>query len=211
MDALNIKNMLFIKDILLNIRVGCCLLIVFFGGCKFDETNKDREIQEKELLEATDKLEKSVGSNTAYDYDSTDSETLKSGFEYIGPKGQGLTVVGSNGKYGYINNKQELVIDLQFDDAQPFSEGLAPVKKNEKWGYINLDGHFKIQPYLDIATPFKVGLAAVRKDFLWGYINKSNQTIIPFEYDFAYPFDNKKAQVMKGTSWFYINKTGEPL
>jgi hypothetical protein len=40
-------------------------------------------------------------------------------------------------KYGYINSKGEMIIDAEFDDAQPFHDGMARVQLQGKWGYIS--------------------------------------------------------------------------
>jgi hypothetical protein len=58
----------------------------------------------------------------------------------------GLAVAKRNGKYGFINNVGEVVIDFIFEDAKGFKYDLAPVKINGKWGFINSKGNFKIKP-----------------------------------------------------------------
>jgi|GEM_PF-4942648 len=204
--------MLFISIKALVYKTICCVLILFFSGCKLNGTNKDKQSKENQDMTNSEKEWKlDTVDQTLPTFTDTSNTLSNDGFDYVGPKKQGLSVVAKNGKYGFINHAKKVVIDLKFEDAQAFNEGLAPVKIDGKWGYINLRGNFEIAPYLDIATPFSEGLAAVRKKYLWGYIDKNNQIIIPFEFDFAYPFDNKKAQVMKGTSWFYINTNGKTI
>ena len=58
----------------------------------------------------------------------------------------GLAVAKRNGKYGYINNKGEIIIDFKYDEARGFKYDLAPVKINGKWAFINKFGTFKIKP-----------------------------------------------------------------
>ena len=56
---------------------------------------------------------------------------------------------------GYINKKEEIVINPQYDDIYTFSKnGLAPVKQNEKWGYINIKGETVINIQYDNAYEF---------------------------------------------------------
>ena len=58
----------------------------------------------------------------------------------------GLAVAKRNGKYGYINNKGDIIIDFKYEDARGFKYDLAPVKINGKWGFIDESGNFKIKP-----------------------------------------------------------------
>ena len=53
-----------------------------------------------------------------------------------------LAVVRIGDKWGYINQKGEIVTKLQFDGADSFSEELAVsrVQIGRKWGYINREG-----------------------------------------------------------------------
>lgn len=67
------------------------------------------------------------------------------------------------GKWGYINQEEKLVIDFKYDDAFCFSEGLAPVKLGDKWGYINRKGRIEIKSEFDSAEVFKEGNAIVEK------------------------------------------------
>jgi hypothetical protein len=49
----------------------------------------------------------------------------------------GLAWINVSGKYGYINEKDEIIIATRFDEAADFSaNGLARVRVGKKWGYI---------------------------------------------------------------------------
>ena len=50
------------------------------------------------------------------------------------------------GKYGFINRIGDIVIKVQYDDAESFEDGLARVKIGDKWGYIDKTGEFVIPP-----------------------------------------------------------------
>jgi len=69
------------------------------------------------------------------------------------------------GKFGYLNQKGELVIACQFDDADGFGiEGLAGVRLNDKAGFINLNGEIVIPIVYDYVDYFRNGKAKVKKD-----------------------------------------------
>ena len=95
---------------------------------------------------------------------------------------EGLAVVSkrykSNEKYGYIDNKGNVVIPLEFDSAEDFSEELACVKKDEKYGYIDKSGNICIDFKYKIARWFCNGLAYINTDNEYGYIDKEGNLII---------------------------------
>ena len=49
----------------------------------------------------------------------------------------GLALVKTKGKYGYINKSGQYIIHPQFEKAKSFFRGLARVFINKKWYYIN--------------------------------------------------------------------------
>lgn len=54
--------------------------------------------------------------------------------------GEEIAFKGENGKWGFVNSKNKVIIEPQYDEAKSFSGGLAAVKMNGKWGFINKDG-----------------------------------------------------------------------
>lgn len=48
------------------------------------------------------------------------------------------------GKWGYFNDKGDLVIDFIYDEAEDFEDGYAKVKYNNRWGFINKKGQVVI-------------------------------------------------------------------
>lgn len=51
-----------------------------------------------------------------------------------------------DGKWGFIDNQGQLVLEAEFEDAKSFQNGYAPIKKNGKWGYIDMNGNIVIRP-----------------------------------------------------------------
>jgi len=57
---------------------------------------------------------------------------------------EGLAAVQSNtGKWGFINEHQQWVIQPRFEEARAFQAGKAPVKQDGKWGFINRRGEWQ--------------------------------------------------------------------
>lgn len=112
-------------------------------------------------------------------------------------------------KYGYINDKNEIVIKPQYNDAKEFSEGLAAVLQEGKWGYIDNNDEIIIKPQFDDVGMFNENLAPVRKDGDWGYIDKNGDMIIEAKFDEAKEINEGLAPVKEKGGWGYINKNGE--
>ncbi len=124
-------------------------------------------------------------------------------------------------KFGYIDEKGQVVVPAKFDKAQDFSEGLAAVAFNagkkskheferpRHWGYIDKNGKIVITPQFRFARRFSEGLAAVRNlQYKWGYIDPSGKIIVPFQFEDAASFSEGKAVVMTGEKVGFIDRTG---
>ena len=59
---------------------------------------------------------------------------------------EGFAKAVTNKKVGFLDNKQEWVIQPQFEATRRFKNGYAAAKQNGKWGLINTKGEWVIQP-----------------------------------------------------------------
>lgn len=119
----------------------------------------------------------------------------------------GLVAVRSNGKFGYLNSKQELIIDYIFDDASDFSNGVANVILNDTLCIINKNGEVlhTLPNYRPIGD-FKNNLLLVstKSDpYLYGYINCNAEIILPLDY--------KMTWIMEGDLLRVVDKTDRTL
>ncbi|MBP8214173.1 MAG: WG repeat-containing protein [Propionivibrio sp.] len=65
-------------------------------------------------------------------------------YKNAGSYSEGLAPVqSSSGRWGYINQKNQWVIQPKFDEAKEFKDGRAAVKVKGKWGYINKRGDWQ--------------------------------------------------------------------
>jgi len=107
------------------------------------------------------------------------------------------------GKWGYKNEKGELVIAAQYKSiGKQFSEGLASVMfDNFKCGYINTRGELVIPATFDGAGTFSDGLAAIsledqrhwdpgREQYKrhYGFIDRTGKIVIPVKFQDAKDF-----------------------
>ena len=110
---------------------------------------------------------------------------------------EGLAVarLGSSGKRGFVDEKLDVVIPFEYDEAFPFSDGLALVKKydeqhNAQYSLIDKAGKIVIPsellPYEEIKD-FSNGVAVAGKgnypETKYGLINSKGEIILPVEYD----------------------------
>lgn len=122
-----------------------------------------------------------------------------------------ILVEGNNGKWGYLNNRGEQVIDYKFEKAHSFGEGLALVYEEGKWGYIDKQGNFAIKPDFDEANEFANGLARVKKDNKFYYINKEGTIVKETDmyYTEMYDFNEQMAAIVKDGKYGFINENME--
>lgn len=56
---------------------------------------------------------------------------------------EGLAPVQTQGgRWGFVNERQDWVIQPKFEDAREFQGGKAAVRQNGKWGFINKRGEW---------------------------------------------------------------------
>lgn len=121
---------------------------------------------------------------------------------------EGLLLVSSKNKYGYLNKLGQQVIPCKFVSALPFKEGLAPVSldpatdwsksslSKQSFGYIDKAGKFAIAPIFEYAAQFSEGLAAVKgKKGGGGFIDRTGRIVIPIPGGFADDFHDGVAAV----------------
>lgn len=131
-------------------------------------------------------------------------------YDHISPFYQGLAVVSSNEKSGYVALDGSLVLPFSYDTARPFNEnGLAPVSLNNKWGFIDSSGTFVIPCKYEDCYSFFNGLARVKQDDKWGFIDNSDNLVVPFMYDYASSFTDGLAIVKQEGKYGFIDITGK--
>lgn len=102
-----------------------------------------------------------------------------------------------DGKWGFKDIENNIIIDNIYDDALNFNECKAAVKKENKWGFINQFGTVCSDFIFDKAESYSDGMAAVmsisedyvlfqeKKSFLqkWGFINHESDLTVSFQYN----------------------------
>ena len=95
-------------------------------------------------------------------------EKILGEFEDAKPFNDSYAAVKKNGKWGFVDNGGNLIIDYIYDDARSFKLGHAAVKKNNKWGLINEEEKLVIEyKYDDMKDMTDNGTLVVKEDNLW--------------------------------------------
>lgn len=104
---------------------------------------------------------------------------------------QSLHMVFNDYKYGYVDDENNLVIDIKYPLAYKFSDGLAAVEfpgsSENKKGYIDEAGAMVIPSKYNIIGKFSNGLAVVGNSNItsklrYGVINKKDEIVLDFKY-----------------------------
>lgn len=117
----------------------------------------------------------------------------------------------SDDAWGYINQRNAMIIQPQFDGAGNFDRdtGLAPVKIDTLWGYIGKNGKNVINPQFQAADPFYRGRAAVKKDGLWGYLDHKGGFAVQNRFSFADDFHDDLVLVVEDGRGGFIDRDGK--
>ena len=128
----------------------------------------------------------------------------------------GMAVIRREGRFGFINEAGQVVVEPQYESIRSYSEGLAAVLIDGKWGYIDTYGETVIDPVFDWVYDFSDGLAVFRVGE-WdggkrGYIDRQGDVVIEPRFDWAYSFENGVAHVAFGRhydgTFGYIDTSG---
>ncbi|WP_411704936.1 WG repeat-containing protein [Edaphovirga cremea] len=81
-------------------------------------------------------------------------------------------------RWGFLDEKGQLVIKPVFEQASDYHYGLAAVSQNGKWGYIDVSGNWAIEPQFSSAGDFtELGIAAVTREGRPQLINRSGAPV----------------------------------
>ena len=122
-------------------------------------------------------------------------EILPFQYDQIGQMSSGLSLIRSGDKYGYSNQKGEIIVPLKYQYAQDallwgeYENSYAKYMRKEKFGIIDSLGD-EIVPAIfeNIRAYNDTSLFPVKKRGKWGYSNSSLQLIVPYKFQLAEKF-----------------------
>jgi hypothetical protein len=133
-------------------------------------------------------------------------DNVAKGYEFVSDE---LVMIYVNGKYGFSNLNNELIIPAEYTKMTPFNNGLAIAQKKEKYFFIDKSAKETPLDYPEMKK-YKDGLIATKgSNKKWGYINEKNEKMIDFLFQFASDFSEGYAVVADDVHEGLINKRGE--
>ncbi|MCU0435504.1 MAG: WG repeat-containing protein [Bacteroidia bacterium] len=135
-------------------------------------------------------------------------------YTYIGPWSEGLALVVSDGKFGYLNAAGKIAVPINYlyDREQlgdnPFRNNSARVLLEKKAGLIDSTGKLVLPRDFDDIKPFQEGFAPVSKKGKWGYADRLQKLRIPYTFEEAWPFVNGVAFVRVNGNMALIDTKG---
>lgn len=125
---------------------------------------------------------------------------------------EGLAAVMKDGKIGFINVKNEVVIPFEFDymrvwwfrQAYVFYDGYCIMGKEDgSVGVIDTTGRWVVEPvYDEIHRPYEDnGAWLVVKDQMYGLYDSDLKMLYPAEYEYVYRLSDGYALVKDGKKW----------
>jgi WG containing repeat len=147
-----------------------------------DTCNRHLAIEQSEIKIAKERLSNSVEENRDL---SRELKEMKAKIaKYRGSKSfAGVAPAQhANGKWGYQDKRQNMVIDYKYKQACTIWHDRGGVQDfNGKWGFVDSDGHEQISCKYDYAKRFekrgKNFFAEVKEKGLWIKIDKNGNTI----------------------------------
>ncbi|OHX68198.1 WG repeat-containing protein [Flammeovirga pacifica] len=114
-----------------------------------------------------------------------------------------------DGKWGYMDNKENTIIEAQFHKVTTFTNNTAiVVDKNGKSGLINSEGLWELKPkYSNISETLNEQVFIVENNHQQiGVLHRVGKELIPMEYDSIFVFDNKNNYIVcKGEKYGIYN------
>ena len=131
-------------------------------------------------------------------------------FDYIGTEDEyGYRDVSLNGKWGFIDGSNKIVVPLTYNSVSSFHEGLAAVECKGRYGYIDLQGKLVIPLQFDLGYSFAADIAKVKNAGLFGLIDKNGKIVLPIEYDSIRYVSNGYIAIQKSGKWGFADTQGK--
>lgn len=114
-----------------------------------------------------------------------------------------------NKKWGVIDTKGNLAVNLEYDDVGEFSQDVVWAKKGTDFGIVSNNQFIAIEGADFIGNFNASSYTFARKKHKFGFINKKGEWIIAPVFSNAKSFSNGLAPIEEKGKWGFINEGGE--
>ncbi len=162
------------------------------GGIPYEKTRHMYDLDGNLLSEddyefkAFDNKHTIVRINKKYAvYEHGGKEIIPFKYDFIGPFKSGLAAVKQGNKWGYTNEKDSLVIPLQFEEALPFDGDTALVLNNQKTYVVSTKGKMWLYKVDSSRMTYTTYPGFVFGKNLYGkwHVSSLNNRFVDFYYD----------------------------
>ena len=116
-------------------------------------------------------------------------------------------VMNDQGVFGYVDQKGNIVLPCEYEQARRFDNGYAVVRQDEKEGIINVNGKAVIPIEYDFISIYDSirGWYVVEKEEKEGVISVNGDVIVPLIYDEVLFFNDNNACVKEDNKVFWYD------
>jgi len=122
------------------------------------------------------------------------------GIETLKFSTDGMLAVRQNGKWGYIDNKGETIVQAKYDSCEQFKYGYASFKLNGKWGIVDKNGNEVAEAKYESIYGGENGIF-IYYDKGWGIIDKTGKIIASPRFNILTFFEKDRALARLGKSF----------
>ena len=203
---MKIKLKILIGVVLISLAIfWTCMLV--YRNTEFTKTlmaveeAKEKKADEQRIIE--EQKQNEIAENL-------DLEKIYEKYDEINDYYQGLALVKSGDKWGYIDKEGNVKVPIIYEAANNFGgEKIAKVKKDGLWGYVNINAKEIVPVEYEFCGEINNGIIAVGKKNKYGFVNTKGKNICGLIYDRVEPFSNDGiAKVFQNNRYGYIDTAG---
>ena len=114
-----------------------------------------------------------------------------------------MLAVREKGKWGYVNNKGDIIVSPKYDTCTGFKYGYGRIKLNAKWGIVDRSGTEIFPPKYGNILPGENGYF-IYYDNGWGMMDKNGKVLIQPTLSSITPFEKDRAMAKLGKTYAII-------
>lgn len=122
------------------------------------------------------------------------------GVETLKFTSDGMLAIKVNGKWGFMNQKGDYIVNPKYDDCESYKYGYAKVKTGTKWGIIDKSGTEIFEPKYENIVPGENGIF-IFYNTAWGIMDKTGKVIVQPNFPTITVFEKERALGKLGKSF----------